>query len=133
MLMPPVSRYMTLDPVVVGPDDPMTRAHQLMRGRRAHHLPVVAGGRLVGVVSDRDLHLLETLRDVDPDIVTVGEAMTSDVYAVAPATPLDRVLAEMIDRRLGSAIVVGEHGVEGIFTSVDGLRALVDMLDRETA
>jgi acetoin utilization protein AcuB len=133
MLMPPVSRYMTLDPVLVQPDDSMTRAHELMRARRAHHLPVVVGARLVGVVSDRDLHLLETLRDVDPDVVTVGEAMTANVYAVAPSTPLDQVLTEMIDRRLGSAIVVGERGVEGIFTSVDGLRALVEMLDRETA
>jgi acetoin utilization protein AcuB len=125
---------MTLAPVVVTPDDSMTHAHQLMRARRAHHLPVVDDREhLVGVVSDRDLHLLETLRDVDPDLVTVGEAMTADVYAVAPTTPLDQVLSEMLDRRLGSAIVVGDHGVEGIFTSVDGLRALADMLDRETA
>jgi acetoin utilization protein AcuB len=133
MLMPPISRYMTLAPAVIGPDEAMARAHELMRTRRIRHLPVVHRGGLVGVVSERDLQLMETLCDVDPAIVTVGEAMTRTVYAVAPDTPMNRVIAEMLERRLGSAVVVGDAGIEGIFTTADGLRALLDVLDREAS
>jgi acetoin utilization protein AcuB len=132
MLTPPVSRYMSLDPVVITAGETMTSAHRLMRGRHVRHPPVVAGAKLDGIVSDRDLHLLETLRDVDPDAVTVDEAMTTDVYAVAPDTPLDTVLEAMAERRLGSAVVVDDRGVVGIFTAVDALRALLAILDRDT-
>ncbi len=129
--MPVISRYMTLAPAVIGPDEPMARAHELMRARRIRHLPVVDGDTLVGVVSQRDLQLMETLCDVDPAVVTVREAMTAPAYAVRPDAPMDQVIPEMLERRLGSAVVVGDSGVEGIFTSEDGLRALLDLLDRE--
>jgi len=130
--MPRVARYMSLDPVTVSPNDPMAIAHRLMRERHVRHLPVVEHGRLVGIVSDRDLHLLESLRDVVPTEVTVGEAMTTDVYAVPLDTALDEVTHEMMDRKLGSVVVVGPRGIEGIFTSIDALRALSDLLARET-
>jgi acetoin utilization protein AcuB len=133
MLMPIVSRYMSLAPVTIAPGDTMTSAHRLMRAGRLRHLPVVDDGRLVGLVSDRDLHLLESLRDVDPDEVTVAEAMTEDVYAVGPRTPLAEVLAIMATRRIGSAVVVGDRGVEGVFTATDALCALIDVLQREAA
>ena len=131
--MPSVSRFMTLDPCTVAPADSMAYAHRLMRDRHIRHLPVVEGGRLVGIVSDRDLHLLETLRDVDPEIISVEEAMTREVYAVPQTTLIDQVLAEMVERRLGSVVVMGERGVVGIFTALDGLRALLDVLDRQAA
>jgi acetoin utilization protein AcuB len=133
MLMPRVSRFMSLDPVTIGPAEPMAVAHRLMRDRKLRHLPVVEHGRLVGIVSDRDLHLLESLRDVNPAEVTVGEAMTADVYAVPPDTALDEVASEMMERKLGSVVIVGPMGIEGIFTAVDALRALVDVLAREAA
>ena len=131
--MPRVSRYMSRDPVTIGPGAPMSLAHRLMRERKLRHLPVVEHGRLVGIVSDRDLHLLESLRDVDPAEVTVGEAMTADVYAVPPDTTLDEVAGEMMERKLGSVVVVGSMGIEGIFTAVDALRALLDVLAREAS
>ena len=131
MLMPRVARYMSLEPVTIAPGEPMAVAHRLMRDGRVRHLPVVEHGRLVGIVSDRDLHLLESLRDVDPTEVTVGEAMTADVYAVPPDTSLDEVTREMMDRKLGSVVIVGHKGIEGIFTAIDALRALSDLLERE--
>lgn len=129
--MPRVSRYMSREPVTIAPSAPMSLAHRLMREGALRHLPVVEHGRLVGIVSDRDLHLFETLRDVDPTEVSVGEAMTADVYAVPPDTALDEVAAEMMERKLGSVVVVGALGIEGIFTAVDALRALLDVLARE--
>src|SRR5690606_1318822 len=81
-----IERYMTQSPHTIGRDQTLAAAHRVMREHGIRHLPVLEGGKLVGIVSQRDLHLLETLDDVDPEQVEVSEAMTQDVYAVGPRT-----------------------------------------------
>ena len=63
-----IAEVMTKDPCCVQCDAPLREAHRLMRALGARHLPVLAGDRLVGVVSERDLYLLETVRSVDAGI-----------------------------------------------------------------
>lgn len=133
MLMPTVSRYMTANPRTVSPADPMTVAHEVMRERGFRHLPVVHHGKLVGILSDRDLHLLEALRYESPDQVAVGEAMRRVAIAVAPETPLDEAIERMSQERCDAIAVVGPEGVVGIFTATDALWALADLLRREAA
>ncbi len=96
----------------------------MMRKHQIRHLPVTQGGKLAGLVSQRDLHLIETLKDVNPKEVPVEEAMTRDVYIVSPTEPLMKVAAKMAHDRIGSAMVVGDQGIEGIFTTTDALVAL---------
>ena len=119
---------MSRTPVTIGRDQPMSEAHQLMRSHAIRHLPVLHGGQLVGLVSDRDLHLVETLRDVDPQKVTVEEAMSPEPYVVTPEQPIEVVVAEMADRKLGSAVVMRGREVLGIFTTVDALHAFAAVL-----
>jgi acetoin utilization protein AcuB len=57
--------------------------------------------------------------------------MATNVYTVGPDAPLDVVVAEMAEHKYGSAIVTNGPTIEGIFTTVDACRALVDAL-RET-
>ncbi len=128
MTIPAISEYMTPSPHTVGVDQPMTVAHQLMRTHKLRHLPVLSGGSIVGVVTDGDLHLIETLRDVDPHQVTVEEAMTGEPYCIDPETPLDTVVAQMAQHKFGCAIVARHHKVLGIFTTVDACRAFADHL-----
>lgn len=125
-----VQAFMTVGPVVIGTKRSLADAHRIMRERGIRHLPVVDGGALVGLVSQRDLYLLETLEAVDPATETVEEAMTTDPFAVGPDAPLDEVAAEMARRKLGSAIVVDRGSVIGLFTTVDALRALAAVLRR---
>lgn len=107
----------------------MSQAHAMMRTYQIRHLPVLEAGKLVGIVSDRDLHLIETLPGSDPDEVTVDEAMTEDVYAVGIDDPVDAVTERMAEHKYGCAVVVDPWGgVEGIFTTVDAMQALVDVL-----
>jgi acetoin utilization protein AcuB len=127
-VIPPIKAYMTTTPHTIGADQTMARAHDVMREHRLRHLPVLAGGRLVGVLSDRDLNMVETLRDVDPQTVRVEEAMTPDVYVVTPEAPLDEVVRDMADHKYGSAVVVDHARVVGIFTTVDACRAFADTL-----
>lgn len=119
-----VAEYMTASPLTVGDDQPLTRAHELMREHRIRHLPVLHGGKLVGVVSMGDLHLLETLGKFDLEKATISEAMTSDPYVVQPDAPLSEVAATMADHKYSTAIVAHGSKVVGIFTTTDALRAL---------
>ena len=112
----------------------MSQAHEMMRAHNIRHLPVLEGGKIVGIVSERDLRLLETLLGHDPENVTVEEAMIEDVYSVRADDPVDTVVETMSLHKYGSAVVLNRRGdVEGIFTTVDALQAFAEVLRRETA
>jgi len=130
MLMPPISRYMTRQPWTVERSATLTAAHQLMRAHVIRHLPVLDSGKLVGIVSERDLHLMETLQDVDPDEVKVEEAMTEHVYAAAPGDEVADVVEHMAAQKVGSVVIMDHDRVEGIFTSIDALQVLASVLRR---
>jgi acetoin utilization protein AcuB len=120
--------YMTPMPHTIGADQTLSTAHRLLKQHHIRHLPVLKAGHVVGILSDRDLSFVETLKDVDPERLAVEEAMTPDPYTVEPEAPLAKVVAEMAEHRFGAALVV-EHGhVIGIFTAVDGLRVLAERL-----
>ncbi len=121
---------MTKLPHTIGKEQTLTMAHTLMRSHHIRHLPVLDGGRVVGVVSDRDLNLLETLRDVDPDDVAVEDAMTPDPFTCSPTESLSSVARVMAEKKYGAAVVTEGHKVVGVFTAVDGLRVLSEILDR---
>ena len=123
-----IADCMTRTPQLIGIEQPMSAAHELMRSNGIRHLPVLHGGKLVGIVSLRDLHLVETFRDVDPECIRVEEAMTQDVYVVEPKTPLREVVSEMAERKLGSAVVVDGKTVVGVFTTIDALDTLAGVL-----
>jgi acetoin utilization protein AcuB len=130
MLIPPISRYMTRQPWTIERSATLTAAHQLMRRHAIRHLPVMDAGKLVGIVSERDLHLIETLPDSDPDDVTVDDAMTETIYIAAPTDDVSEVVDRMAAGKLGSAVVMQDQSVEGIFTSIDALQVLSHVLRR---
>lgn len=133
MLMPPVSRYMSAQPHTVPRATTLRQAHRLMREHDIRHLPIVEDGELVGVVSERDLHLCETIPDVDLDDTFLDEAMTEHPFVVTGDTALDEVVDIMAEKKYGSAIIMGRDGVEGVFTSVDACRVLAELLRRDSA
>lgn len=130
MLMPPISRYMSRQPWTIERGATLAAAHEVMRSHAIRHLPVMDAGKLVGIVSERDLHLIETLPDADPDEVTVEEAMTEAVYVAAPGDEVADVVDRMAAQKLGSVVVMRERCVEGIFTSIDALHVLSSVLRR---
>jgi acetoin utilization protein AcuB len=127
-----IDRYMTPSPHVVQSAASLASAQHLMREVGARHLPVLEDGKLVGILSERDMLFFESLTDVDPSRIPVRSAMQTDVYGVAPDTPLDEVAVTMARHKYGSAIVWSGASVVGIFTTVDAMRALADMVRRET-
>lgn len=126
--IPKIQKYMTTTPISIDRKDSVAKAHKVMRDNDIRHLPVLEGETLVGIVSVRDLHLIETLKDVDAEKVLVEDAMTTNPYTVAPDANLDEVVAEMAEQKYGSALVVQNHKVVGVFTTVDAMRAFAELL-----
>ena len=120
-------------PVAVNPHHTLAEAHAIMRNHRVRHLPVQKDGRLVGVVSLGDLRLIESLEQLDTTTVEVEDAMTVEPYQVDRDEPLTEVLAHMISHKIGSALVVDEEAVIGIFTCIDALAVLGRLLRGEDA
>lgn len=126
--IPKVDRYMTTSPHTIGIDQPLSQAHAMMGKHHIRHLPVLNAGKLVGILTDRDLHLVETLKDVEPEKVAVEDAMSGNVYSVAPNAALDEVAAEMAEHKYGCAVVMDNNHVVGVLTTVDLARALAEVL-----
>ena len=125
--MSKVGSVMVPHPYTIGGDQPISVAAERMRQHAIRHLPVLAGGRLVGLLSDRDVRLVESVADAER--VRVEEAMSPEPYCVRPETPLRQVVAHMHEHKLGSVLITDDNDhLLGIFTSTDALRLLVDRL-----
>jgi acetoin utilization protein AcuB len=131
--IPTVQKYMTTSPHTAGVEQTLAYAHAMLREHKIRHLPVLRGGDLVGMLTERDLALIETLKDVDPSKIAIEDAMSASVYAVSPEAPLDEVVTEMASKRYGSAVVVQNHKVVGILTNVDVCSALAELLNGRLA
>ena len=124
-----VAEYTARGPYTVGPKEPLDNARRLMDKYGLLHLPVRAGGKLVGLLSARELRLVWALVHPPPQSLTVEDAMAPDPYAVAPDTPLDEVVRVMAARHVDAAVVLESGQVLGVFASADAMRALADALE----
>lgn len=122
-----VQDHMTPCPQTIGRDQTLALAARLFREHRIRHLPVLVGGRLVGMLSERDVALVETLGNVDPAKEQVESAMSQDCYTVGPDDDLGEVAAHMAQHKYGSAVVTDNNKVIGVLTTVDVCRALAKL------
>ena len=131
-----VSDRMTPDPITVSPDAGLIEIRALFRRHRFRHVPVVDGGRLVGVISDRDVLAAvspfldtpsETRRDVDTLAATAADLMTPAPHTVAARAPLADAARQMVEADVSSLLVTDADGaLAGILTARDVLEALAD-------
>ena len=126
---PVVRQCMTPGPLTIAGNRSLVFAREQMLEHQVRHLPVLAGGRIAGLLSERDLLLVESLPGVDAKATRVEEAMVQEVFTVAPDAPVAEVVETMIERKFGSAIVVDGERVVGVFTTVDALTALHRLLE----
>lgn len=123
-----MQHVMTPQPITIGREQSLATAHELMRRHDCRHLPVLEHGELVGIVTQRDLYLLETIAGVDLTKDQVDDAMSTDAYAVQPDASLTDVAAHMATERVGCAVVIERGRVIGIFTTTDALRVVAGFL-----
>ncbi len=121
-----VRDIMVTDPVTVGPEETARQAYKLMRDRRFRHLPVLADGRLVGVLSDRDLR--PVLLSPGLARARVSELMSEQLTTITPDTPVEEAASLLVVKRIGCLPVVAEDRLVGIVTETDLLAVLVELL-----
>ena len=137
-----VRDWMTKVLATLSPEASVAEALTLCRERRIRHIPILEEGRLVGIVSDRDL------RDASPALgdaqrasalqeIRVGDVMTREVSTADPQDSIENVAQEMYELKIGSlpvvaegpmvdeGLAVAEEELLGIVTSSDVMRALV--------
>jgi acetoin utilization protein AcuB len=137
--------WMTRKLVTLSPEASVAEALTLCRERRIRHIPILEEGRLVGIVSDRDL------RDASPALgdaqrasalqkIRVGDVMTREVSTADPQDSIENLAQEMYEFKIGSLpvvaegpmvdeglVAVAEEELMGIVTSSDVMRALVTL------
>jgi acetoin utilization protein AcuB len=117
---PPVRERMTGAPQVLAPEATLAEAARRMQEGDFRHLPVVDGGRLMGILSERDLR--RAARDADSEDATVAAFLTPHPLTATPSEPLSRAARRMASRKVSSLPVVEAGRVLGILTTSDVLR-----------
>jgi CBS domain-containing protein len=90
---------------------------------------VLKRNTVVGVLSQRDIYLMQSIQDTPPSEVQVSEAMTDDPYTVEPDEKIDRVAREMVRRKIGTALITHGDRLLGMFTTTDALLALAALVE----
>ena len=131
-----VRDLMTKEPLTVSLDTPVVEARRTMVDRRIRHLLVTDGGRLAGIVTDRDIRLNLPSPATSLSVweinyllgrMTVGSIMTSTVITVEPGRDAVAAARLMLDHKIGALPVVDAGTVVGIPTETDILRAFATM------
>ena len=126
-----LSDVMTAAVETIQPEVPAEQAWQRMRLRGIHHLVVVDGRRVIGLLSDRDAGSARG-RNIRQNR-TVGELMTRHVVTAEPATTVRQAANLMTGRTIGCLPVVERNRLVGIVTASDLLRLLGRGMDRGTS
>jgi len=133
---------MTENPATLTAQATIAEAWDLMRELEIRHVPVIQGGALVGMLSDRDLArvgigsllMAEGAGGAGQDLGTsIGGLMSTDVIVVQPETELSDVIDLLVESRVGALPVVDPdtRAVVGIVSYIDVLRAIQDQLEEQ--
>ncbi|MGQ9689434.1 MAG: CBS and ACT domain-containing protein [Desulfobaccales bacterium] len=130
-----VKDWMTKDPITITDDTSMMKAIHLMKQNRFRRLPVMHEGRLVGIVSDRDLKEASPSKATTLDVhelyyllaeLLVKDIMTRDPITVGPDDTVEHAAQLMLENTISGLPVVDDHGkVVGILTQSDVFRAFM--------
>lgn len=124
----PVKQFMTKSPRTVTPDTALSDARDIMAEDQIRHLPVVKAERVVGIVSARDVLVVEDLRVFASFDTTVAAAMAAEPISVPSDTAIGHVVKTMAKAGIGAVLVVDDGRLVGIFTDVDAVKLLARAL-----
>lgn len=105
---------MTKDPATLGPDATLGEAATLMRQEDCGSIPIVDDGRLVGIVTDRDIVIRAVAAGKDARSTKVSEVMSADPVCISPDTDVDEAANVMADRQIRRLPVVEDGKLAGI-------------------
>jgi CBS domain-containing protein len=116
-----IVNLMTPDPATIGPRDTLSKAKTIMEAGRFRRVPVLDDGRLVGILTERDLReytgYLESTR--------VNAAMRTALVTVTPYNTVEDAARLMLKHKIGGLPIVADGKLVGIVTTSDLLRAFL--------
>jgi CBS domain-containing protein len=117
--MTSVRDTMTANPLSIETSASVVEAARLMRQEHIGSLPVVKGGQLVGMITDRDLALRVVAEGAEPGSVTVGEVASHDTVTAQPDQDLDEALRLMAHHQVRRLPVAEGGRLVGILAQAD--------------
>lgn len=132
-----VGEHMNHPVIVVAPEMPIVEALNIMKSNRIRRTPVVMDGKLVGIISDKDLLNASPSPATSLSVwemnyllsrITVKDVMTKKVFSVTEDTPLEEAARIMADNKIGGLPVLRGEEVVGIITETDLFKILVELM-----
>jgi acetoin utilization protein AcuB len=124
---------MTREIVTLGPEASAAEAWAVCQEMQIRHLPIIEAGRLVGLISDRDLRDISPPRGSGGESETLGwvclrDIMSTDLVTIHPLDTIDHAAREIYERKIGCLPVVMDGQLVGIITSSDMMRILTELV-----
>jgi acetoin utilization protein AcuB len=122
-----VDEYTSPVLVMINSSESLDKAREVMMENGIRHLPVQENGKVIGIVSERDI-LTHDGKDW-VEMLKVEDIMNTNIFSVYRNDNLGEVALQLSAQKVGSALVLDDSGeVYGIFTTTDALNALVEIL-----
>ena len=123
MMNEPLSLIMTRDVITAGQEDSLTVARNIFLNNKVHHLPIVDGSRLVGILTTYDLFRINGAhKGKNYDDITIKDVMTTHIATLEPEDKIGSA-AELFLENLFHAVPIVKNGdLKGIVTSFDVIK-----------
>src|SRR3972149_569110 len=130
---------MTPNPITIDPNQPVLEALLVMYQRDIRRLPVMEGGKLVGIISDRDIKqtmgrpaLVSRQAGEEPELkLSIRDVMTQNLITVSQDDYLKDAIELLIENKIsGLPVVDQDQKLVGVISAIDVLRYCLDLLDR---
>ncbi len=126
--MQTIQDVMTRDVQTISPQETVQRAAQMMDELNVGAIPVLDGGKLVGMITDRDITVRSVAAGQAPATARVGDVMSTDVRTCTTRQTVDEVLGQMGDVQIRRVPVIDEDSQQ-----VVGIVSLGDMATKHSA
>jgi acetoin utilization protein AcuB len=132
-----IRNFMTKNVITIDAEESLPKAVQILRQHKINMLPVIHGGKLVGIISDRDLKKASPSEATDLDAhelkyllnkIKIKDIMTKKVITIPPDFTIEEAAEILMNQDISGAPVVNELGdMEGVITSTDLYKALISL------
>lgn len=122
-----IENFMTKSPSTVSGYQKLIYAETMMEDLKIRHLPVIQDEELIGVLSLRDIRLVNAI-DKEYQQIPVSEACVEDPILVQKDEDVREVAKTMLKKKIGSVLVMNKEKLVGIFTAIDAL-SLISKLE----
>ena len=121
MMNEPLSSIMTKNVITASPDDKLSVARDIFKKNRVHHLPIVHGTRLLGILTTYDIFKRIESRD-DYDRLHIKDIMTTHVATLEPEDKIGSAAELFLENLFHAVPIVKDGELKGIVTSFDVIK-----------